>query len=121
MEGNVLGGKLAIEIGARDIASLQSQSFLPVANRVGAICDAPSGSIAHRSRILEQSSLACFEWWRFPCRPSSSHLFIRDIHFKRVGYGVDGDDVAVLYKGDRSTDLGFGDYVTDHETVGSSS
>jgi hypothetical protein len=62
--------------------------------------------------ILVECSLGDLDWWGNPGFPTAFHLFGRDVQFHGVCHSIDRNGVAVLYKRNRSTNLGFRDDVT---------
>jgi hypothetical protein len=73
--------------------------------------------IRDHSGVFEKCSLFRSERWRNPVGPSCSKLFLGNVDIQGVGLGINGDDVSILNKGDRTSNLCFRYDVSNDESV----
>jgi len=70
--------------------------------------------------VLEERSLFGSKRWSNPVGFSCGKLFLRHIDIQGIGLGVDGNDVSILDKGDRSSNLSLRNDMTYNKSVRSS-
>jgi hypothetical protein len=69
------------------------------------------------SSILEKCSLFRTKRWCNPVGLSCSKLFLGNVNVQSVGLGINGNDIAILDKRDRTSNLSLGDDMSDDETM----
>ena len=81
------------------------------------VSHATFGSRFYILNILVQCAACDFQWRSLPFCAAIGEFFVGDIHLDQVFIRVDDDFVSVSNQRDRATDLRFGGYVADDETV----
>jgi hypothetical protein len=76
-----------------------------------------TAGIRDHSGVFEKCSLFRSKRWRNPVGPSCSKLFLGNVDVQGVGLGINGDDVSILNKGDRTSNLCFRYDVSNDESV----
>ena len=86
-----------------------------------ALCvgDTTLACILDKLDVLEKRALLNLERRRLPLRATGFELMRGNSEFDGVLHRIDGNDVPVTHKGDRSTNLGLRDDMPDAEPMGS--
>jgi hypothetical protein len=81
------------------------------------VLTATTASVGDVPGVFEKRSLLRTERRSHPVALSFGKLLLGYVDVQGIALGVNGDDIAVLNKGNRTSDLSLGDNVTDHKAV----